>query len=474
MSWSAHFRAAVRYGLAASAVFLGACASVPAAPETASRLATDAAFRGASHAGAVPTAWWTGFGDAELEALIDASLTASPVMRGADSSVDEADALVRLAALDRSPTLSSRASATAQRPSGGLDDFEASGSVALASTWEIDLFGRLGATLEAARRDADAARDLRRDLAVTLAAETSLAYIGLRSAQARLAVAQENANIQAESLALVRTLFENGRATQLDLDRSEAQYRTTLASLPVFQATIDASTNRLGALTGKSASSFRVMGGARGAIPKLAPTLTSGTPEDLLRRRPDIRVAENRLARALALGEAARAELFPSLSMNTNVLGLISDTGIAFNEGSISLGIGPVLSWAGPDLRRVYAGIDVRDAQTRRAAANYEAVVLDALAEAETALSDLASERRRSADLEAARAAARRALDLARLRFREGLDSSLDVLDAQRTLLEAEDRVVVNQAEIARRAVIVYRSLGGIFSDEDLASFRRN
>jgi len=464
-------------GALLAAFMASACAGVPAAPVDAAPSAeTGPVFPALSGGSAPDAAWWTGFDDPELQRLVEAALKASPVLRGADYSVAEAEALLRLALLSRSPSLSASASATAERLTGGNDDFEASGTAGLASAWELDAFGRLGAAIDAARYDETAARELRRDLAVTAASETALAYIDLRSAEARLRVAESNAAVQKESLDLVRTLFENGRANELDLNRSETQYRTTLASLPAFEASITGARSRLAALTGNAATlpglgaSLNPQRAAR--VPRLAGTLSAGAPEDMLRRRPDVRLAEARIGAALALGQAARANLFPRITLNANLFGIISDTGVAFNEDSIGLSFGPAISWAGPDLRRVYAQIDVNDARTLAAVANYEATVLDALSEAETALSDYVTERQRRADLEAALASARRAFELARLRYEEGLDSSLDVLDAQRTLLDAEDRLAVNEAEIARRAVRAYRSLGGIWTDEELAAFR--
>ena len=160
------------------------------------------------------------------------------------------------------------------------------------------------------------------------------------------------------------------------------------------------------------------------------------------------------------------------MTLGANVLSLFSETGVAFSDETVSLSFGPAISWAGPDLRRVYAQIDLNDARTLGAAADYEAAVLDALAETETALSAYVTERQRRADLDAAFVSARRAYDLARLRYEEGLDSFLDVLDAQRTLLDAEDRLAVNEAEIARRAIRAYRTLGGIWTDAELAAFR--
>lgn len=464
-------------GVALAALLAAGCASVPDQPAAAvPALETGPSFSALPEGEAPDAAWWNGFDDPELKRLVEASLKASPVLRGADYSVAEAEALLRLALLGRSPSLTSSASATASRPTGGNDDFSADADFGLAAGWELDAFGRLGAAIEAARYDETAARELRRDLAVSIASETALAYIDLRSAEARLAVAEENASTQQESLDLVRTLFENGRANELDLSRSETQFRTTLASIPVFRASITAANSRLAALTGEAASSpvfTNSINAARVArVPRLNAALGAGSPEDMLRRRPDVRLAEARIGSALALGDAARANLFPRITLNANLFGLISDSGVAFNEDSIGLSFGPAISWAGPDLRRVYAQIDVNDARTLGTVADYEATVVDALAEAQTALSDYVTERQRRADLESALASARRAFELARLRFEEGLDSSLDVLDAQRTLLDAEDRLAVNEAEISRRAVRAYRSLGGIWTDEELAAFR--
>lgn len=463
-------------GAVLAAAILAGCASVPAAPLSApAAIETGPSFSLPAGDTAPASAWWASFDDPELRRLVETALTASPVLRGADASVDEAEALLRLALLGRSPTTTTTASATASRPTGGGDDFDASGRAGLAASWELDAFGRLGAAIEAARNDAAAARELRRDLAVTIASETALAYIDLRSAEARLAVARQNAEVQEENLTLVRTLVENGRANDLDLGRAETQYRTTLASIPVFEASIASARSRLAALTGSAAtlpSSAVTSTAQAGRVPRLTTPLATGTPEDMLRRRPDVRRAEARLGATLALGRAARASLFPRITFNADLFGLVSDTGVAFNEDSIGLSFGPAISWAGPDLRRVDANIEASDARSRAAAADYEATVLDALAEAETALSNYVTELQRRADLEAALSSARRARVMASLRFEQGLDSSLDVLDTQRTLLTAEDQLAVNEAEIARRAVRAYRSLGGIWTDEELAAFR--
>lgn len=462
---------------AALALIIAGCASVPERPVAEAPLAAGEAFRAGVAAEPVSADWWTGFSDPLLAELVNTSLENSPALRAADFSVTETEAALRLALLGASPTASSRAGVTAARPTGSTADrINVNATGTLAASWEIDAFGRIAALVEAARFDTAAARELRRDIAVTLASETALAYINLRGAEARLEVGRRNAQTQLEGLDLVRTLVDNGRATQLDLEQAETQYRTTLAAIPVYEADREAAISRLAALTATPASAaeplVQQLTTAPGMIPVLSAPLTAGTPEDLLRRRPDIRVAEAQIGAALALGEAARADLFPRITLNANLLGLVRNTGAAISDESIGFDFGPAISWAGPDLRGVYANIDAADARTGRLVANYQSTVLDALADAETALTDLTAESRRTADLEAALASARRALDLARLRYQEGLDSYLNVLDAQRSLLDAEDRLAVNRAETARRAVQAYRSLGGIWTDEELAAFR--
>jgi len=277
-------------GVVFAALMVAACAGVPAAPLAATpAVETGPGFRALTGTDAPSAGWWTGFDDPELQRLVETALKASPVLRGADYSVAEAEALLRLALLGRSPSLTGSASAAARRPTGGADDFEASGDAGLAAGWELDAFGRLGAAIEAARYDETAARELRRDLAVTVASETALAYIDLRSAEARLSVAQANAAAQKDSLDLVQTLFDNGRANELDLNRAEAQYRTTLASLPVFRATIASARNRLAALTGAAATlpaPVTSLDGERVArIPRLTASLSAGAH----RRRPSPR-----------------------------------------------------------------------------------------------------------------------------------------------------------------------------------------
>lgn len=462
-----------------TATVLSACA-VSNAPQRPDAVATGDAFLSAPEAVSVDATssdWWNGFRDDALAQLVEKALRQNADLRASDAAYLALEAALRQSRLAGRPSTRTTASADISRAPGNGNDTDGSVFGGLAASWEIDAFGRIGALIESAAFDLEAQRQLRRDLAVSVASETALAYIDLRGAQTRLDVAQRNADAQAEGVGLLRTLFENGRATQLDLERAEAQFRTTRASIPVFEADITDAANRLAALVGNASTgspSALVDLQTSGTIPELSSPLAAGDPAGMLRRRPDIRLAEARIGSRLALGEAARADLFPTITLGADVSALFNEPSDALRSTSLGFGLGPSITWAGPDLRRVRAGIDAADARSQEAIALYEQAVLNALRDAETALSDYSRELERRDDLVAAAQAARRALDIATLRYREGLDDYLDVLDAQRTLLDAEDRLATSQLESARRAVRAYRSLGGVWDDDVLMEFRTN
>ncbi|MEL8055660.1 MAG: TolC family protein [Pseudomonadota bacterium] len=460
-----------------SATFLAiiaACVTPPESPQRPDRPTTAAAFDNDADAAFASTeveaSWWKAFDDPILDQLIQDALANNKNLSVAQANIDIVQARLQRQRLD--PTLSTQSQAGADLGRAARDgaDVEVTGNAQIGASWEYDAFGRIASEIESAEFDVLAAQETRRDVAVIVASETALAYADLRGNQVRLSVAETNAALQEDSLELLKTLFENGRATRLDLERAEAQYRATLASLPLLEANIRAAGARLVTLTGKVglADSQSVQFGleTRQPTPRPPQTLSVGKPEVLIRRRPDIRSAEADIASLLALGEADRARLFPTLTFNANVLSLFSDNN-DFGD-SFGFAIGPAIRWEGPDLRRVRADIDLTDAQTRAAFARYEASVVNALGEVEIALINYTQEQARREDLEAAAVAAENAVGLARLRFEEGLDDFLDVIDAQRTLLQAQDQLEISRLTTTRQAIAAYRALGGIWTTDAL------
>lgn len=456
---------------AISATMVASCASVPPAPEAPSELMTGESFSASDTSlvsqEPVVIEWWTGFSDPLMSDLVNDALSANKDLEVAEANVSTARAILAMQALGRSFSTSAATSAELGRAAREGADTELSANGQLGASWEYDAFGRIASQIESAAFRVEQLEELRRDVAVTVAANTALAYVDYRGNQVRLAVAQRNAELQGESVELLRVLFENGRATRLDVERAESQYRTTLASLPLLEINIRTAATQLAVLTGRADLQINQVVldpvGEVATIPVPPETLSVGRPGELIRRRPDIRAAEADISRLLALGDVERARLFPTLTFNANLLALFTEDSTLDN--SFGFGVGPALRWDGPDLRRVRADIDIADAQTRVAFASYESAVIEALGEVEIALISYVQERARRVDLEAAAASAERALELARLRFDEGLDDFLDVIDAQRTLLDAQDRLEISRLATTRQAIAAYRALGGIWRD---------
>ena len=461
------------FGLAALALYLSGCASiaVPIAPErdTAFETQSDTPqqfFNAQGSSLPLAAQWWEGFNDDVMTALIEKTLAENRQLDVAQANIAIANAALARQELETSYSTLSGANADLGRASAPNRNIAATVSGSLGASWEYDAFGRIAASIQAAELNAEAARQARQDIAVIVSSEAALAYVDLRGAQRRLAVARENAQTQAQSLELLNQLFENGRATQLDVSRAESQYRTTLSDLPRFEAIIDSAMSRLSALTGANAAApdntLLSLKQAVAPVPSLSTGFGIGSPQDLIRRRPDIRGAEAEIARRLALSDIERARLFPTLTFNADINTLFGNGNRLDQLSSFGFGFGPALRWEGPDLRRVRAEIDIADAETERAYSVYEQTVTQALADVETALSNRLNEQKRRADLMKAETAAREALTIASLRFEEGIDDFLDVLDAQRTLLAAQDRLAENQVQTVRLTVLVYRELGGI------------
>lgn len=453
-----------------AALMAAGCATidVPPAPERPSAAAEQTAppaqfFNAADAPLPLASQWWTLFGDDDLTGLIEQTLATNRRLDVAQANVNIAAAALARRTLDTSYGTRSGADIDIRR-STGRGDIDAVVGGLLGASWEYDAFGRIEASIKAAELGVEAAEQARQDIAVIVSSETALAYVDLRGAQKRLSVARENAQTQEKSLDLLKTLFENGRATELDVSRADAQYRTTLADLPRFQAIIDSALIRLAALTGSTAADFDAssLAGDTADIPALRGALALGSPAELIRRRPDIRQAETEIARLLALSDVDRARLFPVITLGANITPRLTDGNQWDQIRQFGFSLGPAISWEGPDLRRVRADIEIADAQTRRAYEVYEQTVIQALSDVEIALTNRANELARAQDLRLAAQSARTALDIATLRFEEGLDDFLDVLDAQRTLLNAQDRVEENRLQTTRLTVLTYRELGGI------------
>ncbi|MDA8707799.1 TolC family protein [Hellea sp.] len=456
---------------------LAACASidVPPAPAVAPAEATRAKFEYAiEDTIPVTPTWWRQFDDQLMVSLVEKALAENRTLEAARANLGQADATLKRARLAKSYQTGSIGDLALEKNSVSTA-FDLNASGALSASWEIDVFGRVEALISSAEFSREAALQSKRDIAVLVASQTAQAYVDLRGAQQRLEVAEESAELQDESLDLLRELADAGRSNDLDFNRAESLFLTTKASLPTFRASVETARTRLAALTGVAVGDLALDAPLlmeTRPIPRHSGALSSGTPAELLRRRPDIREAEARISEQLALGEIERSRLFPVISFDASLNNILGTVGNVTDFDSFGFGIGPSLSWEGPDLRRVRADIEIADLETRETFALYEQTVLDALAEVESSLASYRRELERRDDLMGASEAAANALRLARLRFQEGIDDFLDVLDAQRTLLDTRDDIVQNDIAITTFAISAYRAFGGMWSDEELQNTR--
>jgi multidrug efflux system outer membrane protein len=414
--------------------------------------------------------YWLGFSDATLTRLVDDALSHNKDLGVAEANLRAARAVRRLTGFDQFPTItfsggySRNLDAQEQLPGVDMRDREFDAAQAgFDGLWELDLFGRVRRNVEAARADVGVSVATLQDARVSVIAEVARDYFILRGLQDQLALTQRNAENQFNTLKLTRTRLEAGRGNQLDTARAEAQWQTTLASIPSLEASIATTTYRLSVLTGRQPTALNssLSPPAPPAPPPALPPLnTIGTPEQLLRRRPDVRTAERRLAGATARVGVAVGDLFPKVTLTGEVGYLAPTFGELGGSASRFFSFGPSISWAAFDLGRVRARIGSAKALTDAALAAYEGAVLGALEDTEGALISYGRSQTRRDALQIAAAASDKAADLAQKRFEGGLIDFLEVLDAERTALSAELLLSQSRTDAATSLIAVYKALG--------------
>lgn len=472
------------FGLAfLSASVLSACAVGPdyKTPATDAGQAFANAVQPEFSGNGVEVAWWKLFEDKELNRLVEQTVRHNRNLQAARANLREARALYLDAGLNLLPTVTSHANYTEQkRSAAALNNLSyAPRELKIYSTgfdafWELDLWGRVRRNVEASSDEVDAQEASLRDLGVSLIAETARNYFELRGLQQQLATAKKNAENQTKTLEITQVRLEGGRGTELDTSRAIAQRDTTLSSIPPLDNGIHQAIHRLGVLTGQLPGALTDKLSQSAPLPKIPKTINIGRPAELLRRRPDIRIAERALAAATARIGAATADLFPKVTF----VGTISLEGTTFSAvgaaNSDSYSLGPKITWAALDLGRVYARIKAADARTESSLAQYQQTVLNALEETENALVNYNRERSRRELLTTAAKASERAHELAHLRFAEGVSDFLTVLDAELRLLQDQDRLAQSQTATATALAALYKALGGGWeSNVDLGQIKQ-
>lgn len=407
-----------------------------------------------------PTAlaqWWQRFDDPALAALVQDALAANPSLKGTAAALRQSRALADVARAGYSPTLSG--SGSSQRSRTGSAASARSASLGLDASWEPDLFGGTRAGVTAAEADALTAEYTLADAQVSLTAEVALAYIALQDAQARMAIAQDNLSAQDDTLQIARWRQQAGLVSTLDVEQAAASAEQTRASVPLLQTSLDQAQHRLAVLTGRTPGTMPAV--ARRAVPLPPDDLAMAFPAEVLRQRPDIRAAEARLQAASARVTQADAARYPSLRLS-GTLGLQAGSiGNLLDSGSLLRTVLASVSVPLFDGGAINANVRAQQAALDKSRADHEGAVLTALQDVEDALVALRGDRARSGSLQAAAAAAERADLLARQQYEAGLIDFRAVLDAQRTLLSAQDSQASARATMAQDFVGLYKALGG-------------
>jgi NodT family efflux transporter outer membrane factor (OMF) lipoprotein len=434
----------------------------PAPPLAARAVAFNRAPDGSSAAEPSAAPWWRALGDPELTALIEAALAHSPDVEAAEARLRESRAALREQQRNALPKSSASASyLNAELPKSTLDLGNLNlYNLAFDATWEIDLFGGTRRAVQAASAESVAVEADLADARVQLAAEVGEAYVELRDREARQELARRTAALEARILDLTEQRRAQGVASDLDVERIRTQLENTRASIIPLDEQITESLDQLAVLSGREPGSLDAELTIPRPLPALPATVPVGDPAAMLRRRPDIRAAEFRLASQTAQIGEREADWFPKLTLFGDLgFSAASPDGLVRRNNFLALGV-PYLQWNALDFGRTRARVNQARAGRDEADAKYRSTVLGALRDADSALSRYGHQREYVVKLEAVETSAAKASSLTEMRYRAGTSSALDWLDAERTRFSAEQDRVAGEAELIKDYVALQKSLG--------------
>lgn len=413
--------------------------------------------------GVIAKDWWTVFNDPMLDLLIAEAQKNNLSLAAAAARVYEARYGVTAQQGGYLPSINTSGSVTGQENMNTATMRNAHEYFALGfdANWEIDLWGRVRRSVEAAEAGLSYAKEDFNDVLVTLYAEVARAYINVRTLQLQILTAEGNIQSQRDSLELTRTLFDYGLATNLDMAQATRMLASSETALPLLRMGLNENINAIGILLGKEPAFYQAMLSEPGTIPKPAEQINISVPTNIIRQRPDIRKAERALAQAVANIGIAEAELYPRLSfsglLNFGALNLSS----LVTPNTRAFSFGPNLSWNIFSGGRLQANIKVQDARALQAVYSYESTVLSALNEVENAMYALYQYKVQYQSQERVVASARKELELALTLYKQGLVSFQSVLDAQLAVFSAENDMAQSEGQAATNCVALYKALGG-------------
>lgn len=436
--------------------------------------------------------WWTLYNDPVLTELEEDVARSNLDLRMATARFDQSIAQRNIARAAQMPQMDGAASYMRERasPNGvmsllGTTENQSSGTIAsgapgfgptgistgsgafnlpqygVSASWEVDLWGHVRRQVEVANASMRAQEDQRRDVLVSLMAETAQDYIALRAVQAQIGIVRQNLDIARRSMELTRARLEQGAATRLDTAGINGQYHGFEAQLPVLQSQEVHLLNALALLVAREPGALKDRLGPPRAIPPLPVVIPAGLPSQLAERRPDVRMAEERLHAATASIGVAISEFFPRLTLS----GSLDIQALQFGDlgtwSSRQYGFGPTLTLPLFEGGKIKGQVRLRRAQQKEAAIALQRVMLKAWGEIDDAMADLSAAQTRRDRLAAAVAEDQIAVDVSQRQYAQGAGDFLHVLVLQNALLAHESQWVQATAEVSSAGAHLYRALGG-------------
>jgi NodT family efflux transporter outer membrane factor (OMF) lipoprotein len=416
------------------------------------------------------TRWWRYFNDPVLDGLIGVSWQQNLDLRAAGFRIAQARALRGVVRGGLFPQTDAVGSYNYRRTSSNANQFVTRDSLSESfdlfsagfdATWEIDIFGKIRRSLEAADADIGVQVEDYRDVLVTLLADVAFNYVTVRVLQEQLEIARANLAAQRQTLDLVRRRHEAGLVGRLDVAQAESNAHTTASTIPPLEEELQVALNRLSILLGQPPARDLAAWIGKGPLPADPGLLALGVPADLVRRRPDIRRAENEVAASSARIGVAVADLYPQLTIGGTITVDSRSFSSLFEPASLAHSVGPAFRWDVLNFGRVRNNIWLERARHNEALVNYQSAVLLAVEEVENGLVGYQRSLERVASLTSAAHAAREAVRLGRTQYDRGLINFQTLLDSERQRLQSEEQLAITRGAVLTSLIRTFKALGG-------------
>jgi NodT family efflux transporter outer membrane factor (OMF) lipoprotein len=407
--------------------------------------------------------WWEKLNDPALSGLIEKAIKGNTNLKEAGARIREARARRGVSNSSFFPKIDANATYTRSKSSENLGRSETLDlySTGFDSGWELDIFGGVRRSVQAAKADEDAAISSYNNVMASLIAEVALNYVELRVFQSRQKLAKENIDAQSEIYDLTKTKHQAGMVSDVDLNQAYGSLENLRSQIFALNSSIEQTKNRIATLMGEYPGTNDNELSKPGPIPDVALEIAVGIPAEVLLQRPDVRMAERNLAAGTARIGAAKAELYPKIALSGSIGLEALSLNDLFSHESRTQKLGPFVSWRIFDAGALRKSVKAQEAMADQALFKYHSTVLTAIEEVESALTAFAKEQERFYSLTKAEQAARDSFDLTFKSYQAGLADFNAVLESQRSLLTIEDQAVQSKGAIAGDLIRLYKALGG-------------